>query len=166
MTNRYTNLSYSNLNDLPLLSLPFEQLQGVLSASQQAKDQFDELSGLTPKYIQNSASDVKLAGTVKQYQNDVAAQLAEIAQSGDANKYRRELANARKNIVKMWQPGGAANALETRYAEDLKDQAETKVEEVKDQLLIQLNKLPRKEIAEKALENSKIIVVKSLILLL
>lgn len=122
MTNRYTNLSYSNLNDLPLLSLPFEQLQGVLSASQQAKDQFDELSGLTPKYIQNSASDVKLAGTVKQYQNDVAAQLAEIAQSGDANKYRRELANARKNIVKMWQPGGAANALETRYAEDLKDQ--------------------------------------------
>lgn len=121
-TNRYTNLSYSNLNDLPLLSLPFEQLQGVLSASQQAKDQFDELSGLTPKYIQNSASDVKLAGTVKQYQNDVAAQLAEIAQSGDANKYRRELANARKNIVKMWQPGGAANALETRYAEDLKDQ--------------------------------------------
>ena len=120
-TNRYTNLSYSNLNDLPLLSLPFEQLQGVLSASQQAKDQFDELSGLTPKYIQNSASDVKLAGTVKQYQNDVAAQLAEIAQSGDANKYRRELANARKNIVKMWQPGGAANALETRYAEDLKD---------------------------------------------
>lgn len=121
-TNRYTNLSYSNLNDLPLLSLPFEQLQGVLSASQQAKDQFDELSGLTPKYIQNSASDVKLAGTVKQYQNDVAAQLAEIAQSGDANKYRREFANARKNIVKMWQPGGAANALETRYAEDLKDQ--------------------------------------------
>ena len=120
-SNRYTNLSYSNLNDLPLLSLPFEQLQGVLSASQQAKDQFDELSGLTPKYIQNSPSDVKLAGTVKQYQNDVAAQLAEIAQSGDANKYRRELANARKNIVKMWQPGGAANALETRYAEDLKD---------------------------------------------
>ena len=121
-TNRYTTLAYSNLNDLPLLSLPFEQLQGVLSASQQAKDQFDELSGLTPKYIQNSPSDVKLAGVVKQYQNDVAAQLAEIAQSGDANKYRRELANARKNIVKMWQPGGAANALETRYAEDLKDQ--------------------------------------------
>lgn len=121
-TNRFTQLAYSNLNEnLPLLSLPFEQLQGVLSASQQAKDQFDELSGLTPKYIQNSPSDVKLAGTVKQYQNDVAAQLAEIAQSGDANKYRRELANARKNIVKMWQPGGAANALETRYAEDLKD---------------------------------------------
>lgn len=120
--NRYTTLAYSNLNDLPLLQLPFEQLQGILSASQQAKDQFDELSGLTPKYIQNSASDVKLAGTVKQYQNDVAAQLADIAASGDANKYRRELANARRNIVKMWQPGGAANALETRYAEDLKDQ--------------------------------------------
>lgn len=120
-TNRYTNLSYSNLNDLPLLSLPFEQLQGVLSASQQAKDQFDELSGLTPKYIQNSPSDVQLAGTVKQYQNDLAVQLADIAASGDANKYRRELANARRNIVKMWQPGGAAHALETRYAEDLKD---------------------------------------------
>lgn len=115
MTNRYTNLSYSNLNDLPLMQLPFEALQGVLSASQQAKDQFDELSGLTPKYIQNSPSDVQLAGTVKQYQNDVAAQLAEIAQSGDANKYRRELSNAKRNIVKMWQPGGAANALETRY---------------------------------------------------
>lgn len=120
--NRYTTLAYSNLNDLPLLQLPFEQLQGILSASQQAKDQFDELSGLTPKYIQNSPSDVKLAGTVKQYQNNVAAQLADIAASGDANKYRRELANARRNIVKMWQPGGAANALETRYAEDLKDQ--------------------------------------------
>ena len=40
--------------------------------------------------------------------------------------------------------------------------SEKLVEEVKDQLLIQLNKLPRKEIAEKALENSKIIVVKSL----
>lgn len=121
MGNRYTNLSYSNLNDLPLLSLPFEQLQGVLSASQQAKDQFDELSGLTPKYIQNSPSDVQLAGTVKQYQNDLAVQLAEIAASGDANKYRRELANARRNIVKMWQPGGAAHALETRYQEDIKD---------------------------------------------
>ena len=40
--------------------------------------------------------------------------------------------------------------------------SEKLVEQVKDQLLIQLNKLPRKEIAEKALENSKIIVVKSL----
>ena len=40
--------------------------------------------------------------------------------------------------------------------------SETLVEQVKDQLLIQLNKLPRKEIAEKALENSKIIIVKSL----
>ena len=40
--------------------------------------------------------------------------------------------------------------------------SEKLVEQVKDQLLIQLNKLPRKEIAEKALENSKIIIVKSL----
>lgn len=40
--------------------------------------------------------------------------------------------------------------------------SEKLVEQVKDQLLIQLYKLPRKEIAEKALENSKIIIVKSL----
>jgi len=40
--------------------------------------------------------------------------------------------------------------------------SEKLVEEVKDQILIQLNKLPRKEIAEKALKNSKIIILKSL----
>ncbi|HNX89698.1 MAG TPA: histidinol dehydrogenase [Paludibacteraceae bacterium] len=40
--------------------------------------------------------------------------------------------------------------------------SEKLVEEVKDQIQIQINKLPRKETAEKALENSKIIILKSL----
>ncbi len=115
-TNRYTRLSYSNLNDLPMLQLPFEALNNVVLKAQQSKDEFAQLSGLTPKYIQESETDRNLASSITTYQNQLTQQLTDLAASGNTSEYRRQLGNAKKAIVDMWKPGGAAYALEQRYS--------------------------------------------------
>jgi hypothetical protein len=114
--NRYTQLSQSNLNDLPLLQLPFEALNNVVLKAQQSKDEFEQLSGLTPKYLQQSESDRKLAASVQGYQSQLAQNLTELAASGNTSEYRRQLGQAKRAIVDMWKPGGAAHALEQRHA--------------------------------------------------
>lgn len=119
-TNRYTQLSYSNLNDLPLLQLPFEELNNLVMASQKSKDEYDAIAEMTPKYIKDSESDTALKNTISAYQAQVTNQLADIASSGDAVEYRRQLNNAKKAIVNMWKPGGPANALEQRYEQEQK----------------------------------------------
>jgi len=119
-TNRYTQLEYSNLNDLPLLQLPFEQLNELVMASQKSKDEFNALSELAPKYIKDSETDVNLKNQITAYQSQVSQQLADIAAKGDITEYRRQLGNAKKAIVNMWKPGGPAHALEQRYEQEQK----------------------------------------------
>jgi len=114
-TNRYTQLSWGTLNDIPLLKLPIEALAGVMAVAEKEKEDFDKLSSLTPKYIKDSKSDVELANKIKGYQNQLTNDLSEIAAKGNANEYRRSLHDAKKQIADMWAEGGAANALETRY---------------------------------------------------
>jgi len=80
--NRYTQLSYSNF-DLPMLQLPFEQLNELVGSFQKSKDEFDALSELMPKYIKDSQSDTELVGQIKSYQNQVVNQLADVAATGD-----------------------------------------------------------------------------------
>lgn len=133
--NRYTQLSYSNF-DLPMLQLPFEQLNELVGSFQKSKDEFDALSELVPKYIKDSKSDTELVGQIKSYQNQVVNQLADVAATGDVSEYRRQLTEAKKAIANMWKPGGAANALEQRY-----DQEQARIKEVteffKDNKLLQ-----------------------------
>lgn len=133
--NRYTQLSYSNF-DLPMLQLPFEQLNELVGSFQKSKDEFDALSELIPKYIKDSKSDVELLGQIKSYQNQVVNQLADIAATGDVAEYRRQLTEAKKAIANMWKPGGAANVLEQRY-----DQEQARIKDVteffKDNKLLQ-----------------------------
>jgi hypothetical protein len=114
-TNRYTQLSWGTLNDIPLLKLPIEALAGVMAVAEKEKEDFDKLSSLTPKYIKNSKSDVGVANNIRSYQNKLTEDLAEIAAKGNANEYRRSLHDAKKQIADLWAEGGAANALETRY---------------------------------------------------
>jgi hypothetical protein len=114
--NRYTQLSWSSLNELPMLQLPTEALGKLLAGAEEEQAQFDKLSSLTPKYIKNSKEDVALANQVRGYQQQLVKDLAETAATGNVNEYRQRLHAAKKNIADMWAEGGAANALESRLS--------------------------------------------------
>lgn len=113
--NRYTQLSWSSLNELPMLQLPTEALGKLLATAEEEQAQFDKLSNLTPKYVKESEKDVALANQVRGYQQQLVKDLAETAATGNVNEYRQKLHAAKRNIADMWAEGGAANALETRY---------------------------------------------------
>lgn len=124
--NRYSNLQYSTMRDLPLLQIPFDQLDSVLGSYQQKKDINDQLAGTTPKYIQESERDVALAGKVTSYQNKITSELSDIAKSGNVGQYMSALSSAQKNMLDLWKPGGAAHSLQSRYTEYQKAKEEIK----------------------------------------
>lgn len=113
--NRYTNLSFSSLNDLPQLSLPFNELDSLLSNQQSKVDLFNSSANLVPKYIQQSESDRNLAGQIMQYQQDVKTKLAELASTGNVNNYLQGLHESQNQIKRLYSPGGAADVLQQRY---------------------------------------------------
>jgi hypothetical protein len=117
MGNRYTNLSFNSLNDLPHLQLPYKELDSLLGEQQSKLDLFDASANLVPKYIQQSEDDRLLAGQIMKYQQDVKSQLTDIAKTGDVNSYMQGLTQAQNQIKKLYSPGGAADVLQQRLAQ-------------------------------------------------
>lgn len=120
-SNRYTQLSFNSLNDLPQLQLPYEKLDNLLGQQQSKIDLLNGLADLTPKFIQQSEDDRSLAGRIMKYQQDVKAQLAEIAKTGNVNAYMNGLSQAQNQIKKLYSPGGPADVLQQRYNQDIEE---------------------------------------------
>lgn len=123
MSNRYTQLSFSNMRDLALPTLPYEQLDQLLSSTQNKVDTLQAATELTPDYIRESADDRRIASQMIQYQQGVKDQLAKIAASGNTSEYLQALSQATNQIAKMYKPGGPADILKQRK---LQDEAEKK----------------------------------------
>ena len=115
-SNRFTQLSYSTLRDLPLVQLPFEQLDNLLNKYQVRDDAFKALSQMPLDYLTNSAEDVKLANTVQGYREKAIRNLADIAKTGDVNRYMNALQQSTDNLLSMHTPGGVADFLKNRKA--------------------------------------------------
>lgn len=114
MNNRYTSLSFSNLNDLPKLQLPYQQLDELLGQKQGQIDLFNASTDLAPDYRRDSPDDRALAGRLTQYQQSLKDQLKEIAASGNVNEYTSALSQAQNQIKRLYSPGGAADILKQR----------------------------------------------------
>lgn len=123
MSNRYTQLSFSNMRDLALPTLPYEQLDQLLSSTQNKVDTLQAATELTPDYIRESADDRRIASQMIQYQQGVKDQLDKIAASGNTSEYLQALSQATNQIAKMYKPGGPADILKQRK---LQDEAEKK----------------------------------------
>lgn len=123
MSNRYTQLSFSNMRDLALPTLPYEQLDQLLSSTQKKVDTLQAAIELIPDHIRESADDRRIASQMIQYQQGVKDQLAKIAASGNTSEYLQALSQATNQIAKMYKPGGPADILKQRK---LQDEAEKK----------------------------------------
>lgn len=113
--NRYTQLSFNQL-DPGLMQLPYEQLDQLLASQQQQIDTTNQLMLAKPRYIEQSKGDVQLAGKINKWQSEVQKQITEIAKTGNVSDYLSALKQAQNEMVKLYSPGGAGHALETRYA--------------------------------------------------
>lgn len=111
--NRYTNLQYNTLNDLPLLEVPFEQIDQMLGQSQATKSAFDKLSSAGFTHL-NNPSDIALAKKVREYQSDVVNSAAEEAQKGNVAGYMQSLRSGMQRLTELRGPGGPIEALESR----------------------------------------------------
>lgn len=118
-TNRYTNLAWSSLRDLPHLTLPYEQLDNLLGSQQAKIDITKANTNLVPDYIQDSPSDRNLAGQIMKYQQDVKQQLADVAKTGNVSAYMQALNQVQDQVKRLYQPGGAADILKQRKAQKL-----------------------------------------------
>lgn len=113
---RNTKLSWAN-TQLPLMQLPWEQLDSIMASNQQQKTIANQMTNLVPRHIQQSQPDVQLASQVRAYQQQVKKQLTDIAATGKTSDYISALNNVQNQIKSLYQPGGAAYTLESRYAE-------------------------------------------------
>lgn len=115
MTNRYTNLSFSNLKDVPLLSLPYEALDKLLGSAQQTKQVADAALSIAPKFIQESVYATETAKQLAQYQENIKGTLTDLARKGDSKGYMNALSQAQQEVAKLYRPGGIASNLEQDY---------------------------------------------------
>lgn len=114
-TNRYTNLSFSTLRDLPHLQLPYEQLDQLLSSYEEKANKTKQMLDVAPKYIQESKADVDLASQVANYQTELKEKLTGIAKKGNVREYMQGLDEAQTMIKDLYSPGGAGNLLQSRF---------------------------------------------------
>lgn len=114
-SNRYTNLSFSNLRDLPKLQVPYEQLDELLNKYEEKAKETKTMIGIKPNYLEDSKGDVELAKYVMGYQSDMKKKLAEIAKEGNVKKYMQGLDEAQSAIKELYSPGGAGYTLQSRY---------------------------------------------------
>ena len=129
--NRYTNLSYSTLNDLPLPQIPFEQLGKVLESYQQQQDTFEAVREKGYNVLKND-SDQKLAKQVEGFQDEIVSNLANQYMKGGTQEYMSALRGGIKSLIKLRQPGGAIAALEGRHKQLATVQEELKKKYEKD----------------------------------
>lgn len=124
---RNTRLQYLDPS-LPLLQLPFEELNTALAGVQNTKNITDGFISKAPNYIRESATDRALAEDINNYQNSIQDQLTEIAATGDTRNYMSALQRAQRNIIDMYKPGGAADILSQRVAQ--KQERDKKLDEM------------------------------------
>lgn len=116
MSNKYTRLAPSSgLNDLPMVSIPFEQLDQLAGTAQQEKNTFDRVNAMKFNSLER---DKGLASKVNEYQANIGSQLTDVAHTKSVSEYRSALWDATKNLVNLRQPGGAVYALEERFKQD------------------------------------------------
>lgn len=97
-----------------MITLPFEQIYAQMQQAQSQKDTFDTMTGLMPKHLQADTEDAKV------YRDMVDAAVEGVTNafaSGNTKGALRMLHTAQRDLMKAWQPGGLANALEQRYAQ-------------------------------------------------
>lgn len=112
MASRYTKLSHSTLNDLPLIQLPYEQLDSILGQAQQTKDMFEQVKEMMPNYLQEHSDSAK---KYADYVGKVSDEVTNAFASGDVKKAMATMRVGQKAILGEWKKGGIANALETEY---------------------------------------------------
>jgi hypothetical protein len=113
---RNTKLSWAN-TQLPLMQLPWEQLDSIMASNQQMSNAASQMTKLSPRYIQQSQPDVQLAGEINAYQDALKKQMVELAKTGNTANYMSGMKGVIDNIQSLYKPGGAAYTLESRYAE-------------------------------------------------
>jgi hypothetical protein len=113
--NRYTNLSFSNLNDVGLMQLPYQQLDELLNSQQTQIDTSNKLGQLMPNYIKESKYATEAVKQLSDYQKGIKTKLAEVAASGDTRGYMTALAEANNKLSSLYKPGGLAYNLEQDY---------------------------------------------------
>lgn len=116
MTNRYTNLSFGDLNKVGLLQLPYQQLDELLGQQKALIDTTNQLTNHAPKYIQESTFATDAAKQINQYQQQTKEKLAQIAATGNTRDYMAALDQTQQEIAKLYRPGGLAYNLEQDYA--------------------------------------------------
>ena len=111
MANRYTNLGYTSTLNMPLLQLPFQQMDALLGQYQKQKVVTDNL---ITKEFANLPKDQALADEVRQYQSGVKDTLKRAFQTGNTDLYMTTLKSAQEALVDLRSPSGAITALESR----------------------------------------------------
>lgn len=97
---------------LPVLQVPFEQLYGQMQQFQLEKDQGDALSAMVPKYLEQDAQD---AVKYQSFVNNLRTATVNAFADGNTADAIRTMRSAQGELKKQWQPGGLANALQSRY---------------------------------------------------
>lgn len=113
---RKTKLSWADTR-LPLMQLPWEQLDSLMSSNQQLSDASSQITKLSPRFIQQSEPDVQLASQISAYQDALKKLMVDVAKTGNTSDYLSTIKGVIDNVQSLYKPGGAAYTLESRYAE-------------------------------------------------
>jgi len=111
--NRYSQQFYSDFSELPMLQLPYEELDQVLGQAQQTKDVTDALAAQGIDSL-DLEGDINLANQVRDWKDKMTQELASIAESGDTTQYLNALRKAQRQLIKEYSPQGAVGALKAR----------------------------------------------------
>lgn len=114
MANRYTNLGYSSTMDIPLMQLPFKEIDALLGSYQKQKLATDALA---TQEFKNLTQDQKLANEVRDYQKGVRDNLETAFKSGNTDLYMATLKSAATALQDLRSPSGVITALESRIKE-------------------------------------------------
>lgn len=115
MTARNTIISPTTFQ-IPTLQVPLELIQNHLEQAQLQKDEWEQMSGLAPSYLQQ---DTDLYNKYKTLVNKVSEDVTNTLSSGDTALALRKLQEAKRTITREWKPGGMADVLNQRYNQDI-----------------------------------------------
>lgn len=115
MTARNTIISPTTFQ-IPTLQVPLELIQSHLENAQMQKDEWEQMSGLAPNYLQQ---DTDLYNKYKTLVNKVSEDVANTLSSGDTALALRKLQEAKRTVTREWKPGGMADVLNQRYNQDI-----------------------------------------------
>jgi hypothetical protein len=100
--------------NVPTLQVPFEQLYAKMQQYQLEKDTYGQLSKTMPNYI---SQDTDAAVAYKNLTSKLSDSVTNSFAQGDTQNAIRTMRQAQEELRKQWQPGGLANALNSRYGQ-------------------------------------------------